>query len=59
MSNVVIGIMLGLGVGAWVFAKMQRSTGNNTRTAIIVGFVAGLFAMIAIMVALQTFFKKN
>lgn len=46
MSNIFIGILLAAGVGAWVFNKTQKSTGNNTQNSVIVAGVAAFFAFI-------------
>jgi len=46
MSNVFIGVLLAAGVGAWVFSKTQKSTGNNTQNSVIVAGIAAFFAFI-------------
>jgi hypothetical protein len=47
MSPFVVGIMLGVGSGVWVYNKLMRSSGGNTKNAAtaagIIGFVAFLF----------------
>lgn len=58
MSNAFIALLLALGSSAWIYSKLMRSTGNNTRSAvaaaaisgvliffvgwIVIGFIAGL-----------------
>lgn len=41
MTNVVIAFLAALSAGAWVFSKVQRSTGGNTQNSIIVAAIAG------------------
>jgi len=58
MSNAFIALLLAVGASAWIYSKLMRSTGNNTRSAvtaaaisgvliffvgwIVIGFIAGL-----------------
>jgi hypothetical protein len=46
MSNLMIGFLLGIGIAAWVYNKMMHSTGNNTKNALTVAAVAGVFSMV-------------
>lgn len=41
MTNVILGILGALGVGAWVYNKIMKSTGGNTQNAVIVAAIAG------------------
>lgn len=41
MTNVILGILGALGVGAWVYSKIMKSTGGNTQNAVIVAAIAG------------------
>lgn len=43
MSNAFIALLLALGSSAWIYSKLMRTTGNNTRSAITVAVVSGLF----------------
>lgn len=54
-SNFVIGLLLGAGFGAWVYAKMMRSTGNNVQNSLIVAGCAGVGAMVLIMTLLSIY----
>lgn len=56
-SNLTVGFLLGAGFGAWVYSKMMRSTGNNTKNALIVATVAGVFSMVLVATLLGIFFK--
>lgn len=52
MPPVVVGIMLAAGVGAWVYAKINRSTGGNMKSSLIVSVIAGIFSFVIIVMAL-------
>ncbi len=53
MPPVVVGIMLAAGVGAWVYSKINRSTGGNMTSSLIVAAIAGIFAFVAIVMLLN------
>jgi hypothetical protein len=57
-SNLTVGIIGGLGVGAWVYNKQYRSTGGNVKNTLILAAVAGLFSMVVIITLLSIFFKS-
>lgn len=57
-SNVTIGLLAGLGVAGWVYAKAQRSTGNNTRSSLIAAAIVGLIVMLVITTLLSLFLSK-
>ena len=46
MSNVLVGFLLGAGLAAWVYSKVMRSSGGNTKNAAIVAASAGVGAMV-------------
>ncbi len=49
--NFMVAIFAGLGIGAWVYSKVMRSTGNNTQNALIVaGMTGGLAFIIMLMI---------
>ncbi len=41
MSTLMIALLLALGGGTWVYTKIQRSTGGNTQTSLLMGGIAG------------------
>jgi hypothetical protein len=47
MSNALVAFLFSLGFAAWVYAKTMRSTGNNTKTALI---TAGASALVAFLI---------
>lgn len=57
-TNVTIGILLALGLGAWVYSKMMRSTGGNTQNAVIVASIAAGIAFL-LAVSLLSFIPGN
>jgi hypothetical protein len=54
-SNVTIGILFGLGVAAWVYSKVQRRSGGNTKNALIVGGLVGVLAFAFVVLVLGIF----
>lgn len=55
MSNITIGFLLGIGLAAWVYSKLMRSTGGNTKNSLIVAGAAGLGAMVLLVTLLGLF----
>ncbi len=52
MSPVLVGLLCGAGFATWVYTKIIRSTGGNTKNALVVAaiaFVAAFVVMILIM----------
>lgn len=45
-SAVTIGILVGLGVAAWVYNKAHERTGGNNKNALILAGVAFLFGFV-------------
>ena len=56
-SNFTIGLLFGIGAGGWVFARLHRSSGGNTRSAAIGASVVGLLSLVAITILLGVIFK--
>lgn len=42
MSNAFIAFLLAIGSSAWIYSKLMRSTGNNTRSALTAAAISGL-----------------
>ncbi len=57
MSSRLVGFLLGAGVAAWVYSKIMRSTGGNSRNSLIVAGVAGLLAMIVMTMIMNAINK--
>ena len=57
-TNFTIGILLGLGVGAWVYSKVQRKSGGNTTNSTIVAGIATAIAFL-LAVTLLSFIPGN
>ncbi len=58
-SNLTIGFLVGASFAAWVYSKVMRSTGNNTKNALTVAAIAGVFAMLLVATLLGIFFKAS
>lgn len=46
MSTFLIALLIALGGGTWAFTKIQRTTGGNTQTSVLMGAVAGVLLFI-------------
>lgn len=57
-GNTTIALLFSLGFAAWVYAKTQRSTGNNTKTALTVAGASALVAFL-IMITLLGLIPSN
>jgi hypothetical protein len=57
-SNVTIGLIFAIGFGGWVYAKINRSTGGNTTSALTVAGGAGLIAFLLIVIILGKIFPS-
>ncbi|MES2971735.1 MAG: hypothetical protein V4702_05435 [Patescibacteria group bacterium] len=55
MSNVTVGLLMGIGFAAWVYSKLMHSTGGNTKNALIVATCAGVGAAVLLTTLLSTF----
>jgi hypothetical protein len=57
-SHALIGFLLGVGAAAWVYARVMRTTGGNTKSALIVAGCSGVAAMVLVMILLGIFIKN-
>jgi hypothetical protein len=46
LSGVFIGLLSGISVATWVYSRTMNRTGNNTKSALIAGAMAGFFTFI-------------
>ncbi|MDQ3158548.1 MAG: hypothetical protein M3P98_00205 [bacterium] len=46
MSNLLFAFLIGLPVGVWVYSKMYRRTGGESKSAITVGAGIGILAFL-------------
>jgi hypothetical protein len=54
-SNLTIGFLLGVGFAGWVYSKLMRSTGGNTKNSLIVAACAGVAAMVVVITLMGIF----
>ncbi len=57
LSNLMIGFLVGAGFGAWIYSKVIRSTGGNTKNAIVVAGIAGFLALAVVTILMGIIFK--
>ena len=53
-SGVVIGLIVAISGGTWVYTQMMRRTGNNTKSSLITAGIAGFFAFVIIVTIVAT-----
>lgn len=53
MSNFLIGLMLGIGVGGWIYNKIYNRTGGSKPRAIATAVIAGILAFMAMITVLR------
>lgn len=56
MSNIVIALLVSVGTGAWVYSKILRSTGNDTRSALIVAGISSSVLFVALLITLNAIY---
>ncbi len=56
-SNLLIGFLVGLGAGFWIFYKFQKSSGGNSKNSAVGAAIVGVVIMIAITIILEFVFK--
>jgi hypothetical protein len=54
-SNLTIGFLFGVGFAGWVYSKLMRSTGGNTKNSLIVAACAGVAAMVMVITLMGIF----
>jgi hypothetical protein len=59
MSTTLTGLFFGLGFGAWVYYKMMRQTGGNTKTSLLLAAAAGAVGFLVIFTLLGIILKSD
>lgn len=50
MSTFLIGLFVAAGAGAWAYSKIQRRTGGNTQTSLMMAGIAAVLAFLFIVI---------
>jgi divalent metal cation (Fe/Co/Zn/Cd) transporter len=50
MSIFIVGLLLSLGGGTWVYTKIQRITGGNSQTSALFGAIAGALLFVLTLI---------
>lgn len=50
MSKYLIGLFVAAGVAAWAYSKIQRRTGGNAQTSLMMAAIAGVIAFLFIII---------
>lgn len=53
MSNGITALLLGIGIAAWVYNKLMRSTGGNTQNSLIGGGSIGAIAFVVMLLIMN------
>jgi flagellar biogenesis protein FliO len=55
-SNTLIAFLASIGFAAWVYSKVQRSTGGNTSNSLLVAGGSGLLLFLFLVIVLGLVF---
>jgi uncharacterized membrane protein YeaQ/YmgE (transglycosylase-associated protein family) len=47
-SNILIGFLMGISIGTWVYSKLMNKTGGNTQNAVIGAAVVGFIVLLVV-----------
>jgi hypothetical protein len=50
MSKYLIALIAAIGAGGWAYSKIQRRTGGNTQTSLLMAGVAGVIVFLFIII---------
>lgn len=50
MPTFLIALLVAVGGGTWAFTKIQRITGGNTQTSVLMGAIAGIILFIFVFI---------
>ncbi len=53
LSSVAVGVLLGLGFGAWVYSKVMRQTGGNIKQSTITASIAGGMGFVLVVTVMS------
>ncbi len=51
----LIAIIVAFGAGMWVYGKLMRSSGNNTKNSLIVAGITGFAVFVVLFMLARTF----
>lgn len=55
-SNVIVGLVAGIGCAAWVYSYFMKTTGGRTQDAVIAAGLAGVIVLVVVMSLLSALF---
>lgn len=56
MGAGIISLLVTLSAGTWIYTKLQRRSGNNTKQSVVASGVAALFVFIVVFSVLTLVF---
>jgi hypothetical protein len=56
-SNFTVALLFGIGAGGWIYAKMYRQSGGNTKSALLVSGIAGFGLFLLVLIVMGLFLK--
>lgn len=57
MSDKLIAFLVAISAGTWIYSKMYRSTGGNTRSSLVVAGGSALLLFLLVMTVLGAIFS--
>jgi ABC-type spermidine/putrescine transport system permease subunit II len=58
-SNFIIALFISGGLGVWIYTKIQRSSGGNTKSSAIAATITAVILTVIITIVLQFVFKHT
>jgi ABC-type sugar transport system permease subunit len=52
MGNSLIAFLVSCGISAWIYSKMMRQTGNNTKSAMTVAVLLAIIIFVVVIILL-------
>lgn len=53
MPPAVVALFFAAGAATWIYTKLNRSSGGNTQSSLIVSGILGVFAFVAMLIILK------
>jgi len=53
MGNGIIAFLVAISASVWIYSKVMRSSGNNTKSSITVAVISGLCIFVAALLLLK------
>ena len=58
LSNAMVAFFLAIGSAGWIFAKTQKTSGNNTKSSLTVAGISGGLIFLLTLIVMSLIFKS-